>query len=158
MVIEAPVPAGYTFVQGRRPLRSVGLASYRSRVGGALARWQGPWSGSFNELDGESTGFGIAGEWPVEGPELGVESLGENDIGGVVGALALKLLGHRDDDGRILELVKDDRDCGNSLAGSWHVGGGELASGYCSCEGTGSLIGQERGRVEILALLLPCAQ
>jgi hypothetical protein len=82
-----------------------------------------------------------------EGPKLRVELFGENDIGGVVGALALKLLGHRDDGGSILELMKDDGDCGNALAGSRHIGGAELAGGYCSCEGTGRPIRQERGRV-----------
>ncbi len=78
-------------------------------------------------------------------------------LGTVVGAFALELLGHRDHGGGILMVVKDDGDRCYALAGFRHLVSGELAGGYCLCEGAGGLLLQESRGVQILALVVPYA-
>jgi hypothetical protein len=108
---------------------------------------QGPRSGCLDELYGESAWSCVAGEWPVECPERGVEFFGEDDVGGVVCALALEPLGQRDYGSSILERVKHNRDRGYALAGAGDLGGGKLAGSHSPAERTGNLVGEKLRRV-----------
>lgn len=114
--------------------------------------------GRLDELNGQSAWFRVAGEWSVECPEFGVEVFGEDYVGGVVCALALESLSHRNHGSSILQWVKHDRDRSDLLAGAGNVRGRELAGGYGPAEGVGDLVGEKIGCMQDLAFLRPCAQ
>ncbi len=138
-------------IPGNSGLREHGFAVPVCGVGGIMrahrSTSQAPRSGCLDELYGEPARSCIAGEWPVKCPERGVEFFGEDDVGGVVCALALEPLGQRDYGRGILERVKHNWDRGYALAGPGALGGGKLAGSYSPGERAGNLVGEKLGRV-----------
>ncbi len=96
-------------------------------------------------LTGSPRGVALRASGPSRVHSSSAELFGENDIGGVVGALALQVLGHRHHGRNILELVQGDGDCGAALPNFRHLDCGELAGGYGSGERAGHLVSKEPG-------------
>ena len=97
----------------------------------------------------------VAKQGAVECPQLRVKLLGQRDVGGVVGALALELPGHGDHGGAIGQAVKADLNCDDALPCDFCIGGVDLVRRDVAGQGVGDLEAKERRRVKGLFRLFP---